>query len=91
MKTCPMSAAALAVRKRDTSRIKDEIILPANKPNIRQIIWQDTVMQGTELRLAEGEVVIKANWSSLYCTREKRRREKQAGWNRFCPLTAGWT
>ena len=59
VKTCPLSAAALAVRKRDTSRIKDEIILPANKPNIRQVIWQDVAMQGTELRLAEGEVVMK--------------------------------
>ena len=59
VKTCPLSAAALAVRKRDTSRIKDEIILPANKPNIRQVIWQDVTMQGTELRLAEGEVVMK--------------------------------
>ena len=59
VRTCPMSPAALTVRKRDTSRIKDEIILPANKPNIRQAIWQDVTLQGTELRLAEGEVVMK--------------------------------
>lgn len=59
VKTCPLSAAALAVRKRDTSRIKDEIILPANKPNIRQVIWQDVTMQGTELRLGDGEISVK--------------------------------
>ena len=59
VRTCPLSAAALTVRKRDTSRIKDEIILPANKPNIRQVIWQDVVMQGTELRLGEGEILVK--------------------------------
>ena len=79
MKTCPMSAAALAVRKRDTSRIKDEIILPANKPNIRQIIWQDTVMQGTELRLAEGEVVIKGELV-VFILYEGEEEEGKASW-----------
>jgi len=37
----------------------DEIILPANKPNIRQLLWQDISVQGAELRLSEGEVLIK--------------------------------
>ncbi len=59
IKTCHVSTAGLAVRKKDTCRIKDEIILPANKPNIRQILWQDTAMQGTELRLGEGEILVK--------------------------------
>ena len=47
VKTCQISTAGLAVRKRDTCRIKDEIILPANKPNMRQLLWQDVTMQGT--------------------------------------------
>lgn len=59
VKTCQISTAGLAVRKRDTCRIKDEIILPANKPNIREILWQDVTMQGTELRLGEGEILVK--------------------------------
>ena len=59
IKTCHISAAGLAVQKKDTCRIKDEIILPANKPNIRQLLWQDISVQGAELRLSEGEVLIK--------------------------------
>ncbi len=59
VKTCQISTAGLAVRKRDTCRIKDEIIMPANKPNIRQLLWQDITMQGTELRLGEGEILVK--------------------------------
>lgn len=59
VKTCHLSAAGLAAQKKDTCRIKDEIILPANKPNIRTVLWQDIHLQGTELRLAEGEVLLK--------------------------------
>lgn len=59
VKTCHLSMAGLAAQKRDTCRIKDEIILPANKPNIRELIWQDITVQGTELRLSEGEVLVK--------------------------------
>ncbi|MCI8598230.1 MAG: DUF3794 domain-containing protein [Lachnospiraceae bacterium] len=59
VKTCHLSTAGLTAQKKDTCRIKDEIILPANKPNIREVLWQDVTMQGTELRLSEGEVLIK--------------------------------
>ena len=59
VRTCQLSPAGLAAQKKDTCRIKDEIILPANKPNIREVLWQDITMQGTELRLGEGEVLIK--------------------------------
>lgn len=58
-KTCHISMAALAVRKKDTCRIKDEVLLPANKPNIRELIWQDVTLQGAELRLSDGQVLIK--------------------------------
>ncbi len=59
VKTCDLSIAGLAAQKKDTCRIKDEIILPANKPNIRELLWQDVTMQATELRLSEGEVLVK--------------------------------
>ena len=59
VKTCHLSTAGLAAQKKDTCRIKDEMILPTNKPNIRELIWQDVTMQGTEIRLSEGEVLLK--------------------------------
>jgi len=59
VRTCHISTAGLAAQKKDTCRIKDEMILPANKPNIRELLWQDVTMQGTELRLMDGEVTVK--------------------------------
>lgn len=46
-------------QEKDTCRIRDELLLPANKPNIRELIWQDVTLQGTELRLSDGQILIK--------------------------------
>lgn len=59
VKTCQMATAGLAAQKKDTCRIKDEIALPSNKPNIREMLWQDVTLQGAELRLGEDEVLVK--------------------------------
>lgn len=79
IRTCPLSAAALAVRKKDTCRIKDEIMLPANKPNIRQVIWQDVVMQATETRLTEGEVAVKGELV-VFVLYEGEEEDGKASW-----------
>ena len=79
VKTCPLSAAALAVRKRDTCRVKDEIILPANKPNIRKVIWQDVALQGTELRLGDGEISVKGELV-VFLLYESEEDFGKAGW-----------
>lgn len=87
IRTCPVSAAALTVKKRDTCRIKDEIILPANKPNIRQIIWQDAVLQGTELKTGEGEILIKGELAVFVLY--EGEEEGKPGWlEQILPFTS---
>lgn len=54
----------LCVHKKDTLRIKDEINLVSNRPNIRQILWDDIAVRGLDLRTdhsvvhAKGEISV---------------------------------
>jgi hypothetical protein len=56
---CQVSVAGLAAQKRDTCRVKDEVILPMNQPNIGKILWQETAVRGLDVRLGEGQVFLK--------------------------------
>ncbi len=56
---CQVSVAGLAAQKRDTCRVKDEVILPMNQPNIQKILWQETALRGLDIRLGEGQVMLK--------------------------------
>lgn len=79
IRTSPLTAAALTVRKKDTCRIKDEIILPANKPNIRELIWQDMALRSTEIRPSEGELLIKGELA-VFALYESEEDEQKTGW-----------
>ncbi|MBU9738454.1 DUF3794 and LysM peptidoglycan-binding domain-containing protein [Diplocloster agilis] len=54
-----MDVLQLAVSKKDTYRIKDEVVLPSNKPNIYEMLWNSVQVRGLDLRLAENLVSIK--------------------------------
>lgn len=73
------TAAALTVQKKDTCRIKDEIILPANKSNIRELIWQDVALRGMELRPGEDEILIKGELG-VFVLYESEETEQKTGW-----------
>lgn len=47
-------------RKKDVYRIKEEIRLPQNKPNMHHIIWYQAEVMNQELRLMDGMIQIKA-------------------------------
>lgn len=49
----------VAINKKDTYRIKDEITLPANKGNIANILYQDVGLSNVEIRLLEDRFTIK--------------------------------
>ena len=44
---------------RESYRIRDEVQLPANKPNVSKILWKDLQMRGLELQIQEGRLGIK--------------------------------
>ena len=54
-----LSAMELFLAKKDTFRFKEEILLPSNKPNIRQMLWRSVQLRGVEMRLVEHQLNIK--------------------------------
>lgn len=49
----------LLMNKKDIYRIKEEIMLPSNKPNIYEIIWQSVQLRSTDLKLGESKLMVK--------------------------------
>lgn len=45
--------------KKDTYRFKEEIMLPSNKPNIREVLWKSVQLRGVETRMAENQILVK--------------------------------
>ena len=54
-----LTAMELFLSKKDTFRFKEEILLPSNKPNIRQILWKSVQLRGVETRLMDQQMNIK--------------------------------
>ncbi|MBP1754370.1 MAG: hypothetical protein H6Q59_768 [Firmicutes bacterium] len=49
----------VAINKKDTFRIKDEIMLPTNKGNISTVLFEDVGLSNVEVRLLEDKFTIK--------------------------------
>lgn len=49
----------LAVHKKDTMRMKEEITLASNKPNIAQIVWNTVEVRGLDIRTQEDKLEVK--------------------------------
>ncbi len=45
--------------KKDTYRFKEEIMLPSNKPNIREVLWKSVQLRGVETKMVENQILIK--------------------------------
>lgn len=52
-------ALELGVQKKDTLRIKKEVTIASNKPNIHGILWKDLEIRGLDLRAEEDKVTVK--------------------------------
>ncbi len=48
--------AAISARRKDTFRVKENIQIPGNKPNIDRILWQEMKLQGVTTKPLDGEV-----------------------------------
>ena len=49
----------ISIDKKDTFRIKDEILLPTNKGNVDSVLFTDLRMNNVEIRLLEDKFTIK--------------------------------
>lgn len=73
----PHTILQLLESRKDTWRLKEEIVLPSNKPNIRQILWKSVQLRSMETRLLENQIAIKgeAMVFVLYLGEEEERLE----------------
>lgn len=51
-----VEALQLVVAKKDTCRLKNEIILPSNKPNIQEVLWKSVQLRGLDTRIVEDAI-----------------------------------
>lgn len=59
MKAKPVRVMGLSIHKKDTMRVKEEISLASNKPNIFEILWDTIEVRGLDIRPEEDKVVVK--------------------------------
>jgi len=57
--TKTLEPLSLAVQKKDIVRVKDEIALASNKPNIGELLWDSVQLRGTDIRVMDGELDVK--------------------------------
>lgn len=53
-----VDVATIAVRRKDTYRIKENIQLSGNKPNIENILWSDMKLRAITTRPLDGKIVL---------------------------------
>lgn len=59
VQTKELELLQLTVQKRDILRIKDEITVPSNKPNIARVLWESVQLRGTDTRVMDGQLDVK--------------------------------
>ncbi len=62
----PLRIAQMAVKKRDIFRIKEELELPQNYPNVFQIIWQGIEPTNVEFRAQDGKLSIQGELNVFF-------------------------
>jgi len=53
-----LDVASIALRHKDTFRIKDTVTLSGNKPNIDHILWTEMKLRGVSLRPMDGKMML---------------------------------
>ncbi|MDO4267154.1 MAG: DUF3794 domain-containing protein [Eubacteriales bacterium] len=51
-----LEVAAIALRKKDTHRVKEQLALSGSKPAIDRILWTETRLTGTSVRPLDGKI-----------------------------------
>ena len=74
-----LSAMELFLSKKDTFRFKEEILLPSNKPNIRQILWKSVQLRGVEMRLSDQQLNLKGE-ALVFALYEGEEEEEHLQW-----------
>lgn len=55
----PCSITGLVVNKKDMMRLKEEVTIPANKPNVADVLWDSVTLKNQEIRLLDEKISLK--------------------------------
>lgn len=61
-----MTVAEPVLERKDSFRIRDEISLPANKPNVQKVLWKDLQLRNLDVRNEEGHLAMKGEVLLLF-------------------------
>lgn len=53
----------LRVNKKDIFRIKEELTIPSNKPDIYEILWSSATLNNSEVKLSDGNIILSGDLS----------------------------
>lgn len=59
VKTDTFTVAEPVIERKDSYRIRDEVVLPVNKPNVQRVLWKNLQVRGLDVRMQEGRLAIK--------------------------------
>lgn len=59
MKKKIVKVLGLCIHKKDTVRMKEEVALASNKPNIAQVLWNTVEVRGMDIRPEEDHILLK--------------------------------
>jgi len=56
-----LDVSQIQVRKKDIFRIKEEIAIPANKPNVLDILWDNAVIDSLDIKLTDEQINLRGD------------------------------
>lgn len=83
-KTIPLMN--LCVHKKDTLRIKDDITLASNRPNVENLLWYTIEPRNLDIRPEENKLRVKGELAVLFYTQVRRKKIRRSGWSILCHL-----
>lgn len=59
MKCSDLFPAEPVMERKESYRVRDEVLLPVNKPNVQEILWKDLQLRGLDIRQQEERLAVK--------------------------------
>ena len=65
--------------RNDSYRIREEVALPANKPNVQAMLWEDVQLKGMDIQIQDGKLSIKGE-AQLFALYEGEEDGQEIQW-----------
>ena len=85
-KTGIWGALNLLASCRDVCRQKSEIVLPSNKPNVREILWRSVELRNVESHVEDGKAVVTGEILAAVLYSEEEESERLQWYETTVPL-----